>query len=96
MEAGVPQGPVLPPTLCNVLFNDVLEFALERQGKSIAFADLMRIAKTYVKRINMCMQAIKLKLASEKTKALIATSKKKQEDLSFKIDNVNITPKKRA
>ena len=106
VNAGVPQGSVLGPTLWNILYNEVPELRLQGRAKTIAFADDLALIVTAdfkseliintnenLKRIQKWMEKNELKLAPEKTEALLITRKRKREGISFKLGNVTITPK---
>lgn len=106
INSGVPQGSVLGPTLWNILYDDLLESEMPDGVELVGFADdvamvvvarneemLMNMANTGLQRVSDVMQRMHLTIAPEKTEAVLLTKKRQISPVSFKIQNITVTPK---
>lgn len=98
LSAGVPQGSVLGPTLWNVLFYDVLRVNLPDGVTLLAYADDLAVItsdekeREMVRKGNATLDVIErwmkdhdLKLATEKTEALVIAGMKRTGRIRFRI-----------
>ena len=98
ISSGVPQGSVLGPTLWNVLYDDLLKMEQPEGVTLIGFADdiamavvaetehiLMYKADTALQRAAEWLEARKLKLAPDKSEAVLLTTKRKIAPICFTI-----------
>lgn len=107
INSGVPQGSVLGPTLWNVMYNGLLELELPRGAELIGFADdvvvvvaakneaiLTTVANTILQRVSNWMEERGLRLAPEKTEAVLLTTRRKVGPICFDVQKVQIIPSK--
>ncbi|XP_052738128.1 uncharacterized protein LOC128198188 [Bicyclus anynana] len=105
VTSGVPQGSILGPTLWNILYDGVFKLDLGDEARLVGFADdlaLVVAARTdqlLMKRTNRALDIINkwmigkhLKLAPEKTEAIMLSGRKRHGPLTFNIDGVEIKP----
>lgn len=105
--AGVPQGSVLGPLLWNVLYDGVLRLDLGMDVATVAYADDLALVvcangkEALIGRVNGSLRRIagwmetnKLRLAPEKTEAVILKGKRKRDGIQFAINGALITPKR--
>lgn len=98
ISSGVPQGSVLGPTLWNILYDDLLKLEQPEGVTLIGFADdiamtvvaetehiLMYKADTALQRVAEWLEARQLKLAPDKSEAVLLTTKRKIAPICFTI-----------
>ncbi|CAH2233980.1 jg20059 [Pararge aegeria aegeria] len=105
VSSGVPQGSILGPTLWNILYDEVLRLDLGSEVQLVGFADdlalivtaqkeyvLMKKANIALGRISDWMKHKRLRLAPEKTEAIMLSGKKRYGPISFLVDGVEVRP----
>lgn len=101
ITSGVPQGSILGPTLWNLLYEEVL-----RMPEEITFIGfvtdmamvvtakeedlLMSTANASLQRVANCLKKKRLKLALEKTEAVLLTKRRMIQPISFKISSTTV------
>lgn len=101
-NSGVPQGSVKGPTLWNVLYDDLLRTEMPEGVALVGFADdVALIAKTGSEdiltsqvnrglfRVSSEMERLKLKLAPEKTEAVMFTKRRNVRPVRFELQGTN-------
>lgn len=104
VSRGVPQGSVLGPSLWNIMYDEVLRIELPEDTTIIGYADdiaLVVVEKTTerlqlkcteaIDRVMRCLNQMDLKLATEKTEAVLLSTRKIREVISFRADAHDIT-----
>lgn len=107
INSGVPQGSVLGPTLWNILYDGLLRMAQPEGATVIGFADdiaivvvakgedsLMNVANATLQRISNWLENKELRLAPEKTEAVLLTKKRKMSPILFEVQGVTVAPKR--
>lgn len=104
-SAGIPQGSVLGPTLWNIMYDGVLAVAEDEPGvELVAFADdlavqvsetnkerLIEKANATLGKIDAWMTSHNLRLAPEKTEAILLRSMgRRKEDITIRVRNNDI------
>lgn len=100
ITAGVPQGSVLGPILWNVMYDSVLKLRIPDGANVIGFADdiaivvsakhlyeIEMIANEVIAIVKDWLEDVGLELAEHKTEAVLISSRKKRETVSFKVGN---------
>jgi hypothetical protein len=106
VNSGVPQGSILGPTLWNLLYDEVFKIKLGDNTELIGFADdlaLMVKARTeeaVMEETNAALSSIKdwmekrrLRLAPEKTEAILLSGKRTLKNIRFRLAGIDIEPK---
>lgn len=107
VTAGVPQGSVLGPLLWNVLYDDVLKIDTMKEMECYAFADDLAVVveadspkqltdygNEALRIISRWMRINELKLAPQKTEAVILKGRGDRRGVRFEILGNSVTPKK--
>jgi len=107
MTAGIPQGSVLGPLLWNLQYDFILSNTCNENVKVFGYADdiallvnapyhyeLMELTNKTINKITVWLADRSLNLAAEKTEAVILKGKRDRKHIRFKVENVEITPKK--
>lgn len=108
IDAGVPQGSVIGPTLWNVLYDGVLDLAWMRGVTAIAYADDLALmieaedipdlvfkANESLEQIDEWMKRMELQLAPQKTEAVVLKgTRKKKWDFYFNLAGTQIPIKR--
>lgn len=98
ISSGVPQGSVLGPTLWNILYDPLIAMEMPEGVTLVGFADdvavvvtarneslLMSLACRALQRVANWMESRKLRLAPEKTEAVLLTKRRKIMPISFEL-----------
>lgn len=106
INSGVPQGSVIGPTLWNVLYDELLASEMPEGVTLVGFADdlamtataktetlLTNLANRGLQRIANIIENLKLKLAPEKTEAVLITKRRKLAPITFNLKEQTITPR---
>lgn len=107
ISAGIPQGSVLGPLLWNILYDSLLKLPLPVGVEAVGYADdlatvisaedtleLTEKIDHTVQIILTWMSSNHLELALDKTEFLVLSGKRDRSNLSFKIGDHTITPRK--
>lgn len=107
VSAGVPQGSVLGPTLWNLLYDGVFRENIPVGAQLVAYADDLAVTVTEatlddleisandtLQVIDKWMQRSSLKLAPEKTEAVVLYGNRRPKPIRFMLNNTEIVPSK--
>lgn len=107
VNAGVPQGSVLGPTLWNILYDGVLDLEYEDEITIVAYADdlmvivgaedarqLMFRTNESLEKISTWMDRNDLEIAPQKSEAVILKGPRKWNNIHFELLDKKIYPKK--
>lgn len=106
ISCGVPQGSVLGPLLWSIYYDEVLRLEMPPNVLLVGYADDLAIvvtadseavivttANTAIHRIVECMRNLKLKIAPEKTEAVILSNKRVMRQISINVLETKIFTK---
>lgn len=104
INSGVPQGSVIGPTLWNFIYDDILLTEMPTGVTLVGFADdvvmtatsksellLTNLANRGLLRVANSMDNLSLKLAPEKTEAVLLTRRRKLRPITFELRGNTIT-----
>lgn len=104
MTCGVPQGSVIGPTMWNLYYDGVFKIPVPNGVKLIGYADdlaILVVEKTAIQLENTANRVIrdvlewmdqkKLKLAEQKTEAVLLAAGRKIKNITVRVNNLEIT-----
>lgn len=108
ISSGVPQGSILGPALWNIMYDGVLRLALPVGVTSVGYADdlalvitakteqlLMVRANRAIHQVDTWLQLNGLRLAPEKTEAIVLAGRRTLADITFQANGIPIRPVKK-
>ena len=106
ITGGIPQGSVLGPLLWNIMYDNIFKLSLPKECKIVGYADdvaLIIVSKLKEEIIQLCNESITiirnwlmkvgLRLAENKTEAILISSRKIRESITIKVGNEKIRSK---